>query len=671
MHDTCRLNFSRTPAALRLFVMLCALASSAQAAAPLVGLWRFDEGSGTNVADASGFGNNGWLASDGGTLPTWDSGRPGMGGALRFSNDGSTHSYVEIPGTKSLRVGPTAASGWTLAAWAYEDSGGTSDFVATYGRILTIDDGAAFQLESGASGDGQMYTWSRAATAWQIGWGATSAVAPLLDQWVHWAVVYDGKTLTLYRNAGAGAHGGLDSRTVTAALAFAESTGEVHIGAELGQSGNRNWNGLLDDVAIFAGALSAAEVRTIMGGDFSAHLGGPARIVTAPQPVSALAGSTVDFDVVAQGQAPLIFQWFFNATNRIQGATNSTLGLTNVSATLAGAYMVVVSNALGAATSAPVQLTVHAPSVALAALWRFDEGAGTNVADASGHGNGGTLMTDGAQAPSWAPGKPGFGSALSFSNDGQTHMYVDIPGSPSLQIGPSAADPWTLTCWAMETGDGSGGFAATYGRLLVIDGGDAFQWESGAAGDAQMYTWSRAVPAWQHGWGDSSQTAPILDQWVHWALVYDGALLTVYRNGNQGGTGGVASFPVSASLSFPGSTGSVQLGTEPSQPASRQWNGLLDDVAFFTGALTQAQLQTVMSGDFSAYLPVPLTAAFVGGRLSVSWPAAAGPAGLESSTNLTGAAWEAVAAAPTLQNGAYVVPVTTDARTRFFRLLGR
>ena len=81
-----------------------------------------------------------------------------------------------------MLIGQTATNPWTITAWAYEDSNGTSDYVATYGRILVIDDGTAFQLESGASGDGELYTWARANTQWQVPWGMGSTVAPLLDQ---------------------------------------------------------------------------------------------------------------------------------------------------------------------------------------------------------------------------------------------------------------------------------------------------------------------------------------------------------------------------------------------------------------------------------------------------------------------------------------------------------
>src|SRR5690349_13286390 len=74
---------------------------AASAAAPAVGLWRFNEGSGTNAADSSGFGNNGTLTGENGNVPAWVAGQAGFGGALRFTNDGLDHAYVDIPGSSS------------------------------------------------------------------------------------------------------------------------------------------------------------------------------------------------------------------------------------------------------------------------------------------------------------------------------------------------------------------------------------------------------------------------------------------------------------------------------------------------------------------------------------------------------------------------------------------
>ena len=58
----------------------------------------------------------------------------------------------------------------------------------------------------------------------------------------------------------------------------------------------------------------------------------------------------------------MIYQWFFNGTNVISCATtNACLDLTNLQPSQAGAYTVVLTNAFGAVTSAPVRLGVIPP----------------------------------------------------------------------------------------------------------------------------------------------------------------------------------------------------------------------------------------------------------------------------------------------------------------------
>ena len=72
-----------------------------------------------------------------------------------------------------------------------------------------------------------------------------------------------------------------------------------------------------------------------------------------------MAGSNVTFSVVAGGQLPLSYQWQFNGTN-IANATNASLTLTGLTTNQTGNYSVVVTNALGSATSSNSALVVLA-----------------------------------------------------------------------------------------------------------------------------------------------------------------------------------------------------------------------------------------------------------------------------------------------------------------------
>ncbi|MDO8541530.1 MAG: glycoside hydrolase family 9 protein [Opitutaceae bacterium] len=81
-------------------------------------------------------------------------------------------------------------------------------------------------------------------------------------------------------------------------------------------------------------------------------------ITTQPQPQVTTIGAGATFSVVATGTAPLAYQWSRYATT-LAGATGASLALTNVQATDAGSYSVVVANAVGAASSEAAILTVN------------------------------------------------------------------------------------------------------------------------------------------------------------------------------------------------------------------------------------------------------------------------------------------------------------------------
>jgi hypothetical protein len=84
-------------------------------------------------------------------------------------------------------------------------------------------------------------------------------------------------------------------------------------------------------------------------------------ITSPPQSQTACVGSTVSFGVSATGSPPLACRWLFDATNALSDGANGFLRLTNVQPAQAGAYTVVVTNAAGAATSAPAMLGVIPP----------------------------------------------------------------------------------------------------------------------------------------------------------------------------------------------------------------------------------------------------------------------------------------------------------------------
>jgi len=83
-------------------------------------------------------------------------------------------------------------------------------------------------------------------------------------------------------------------------------------------------------------------------------------------------GSTVSFSAHAVGNAPLEYQWFFNAGS-LTNETNATLTLTNVSSGQAGNYWITATNSYGNATSSVVSLTLTNTSRSTNVVYSPDE----------------------------------------------------------------------------------------------------------------------------------------------------------------------------------------------------------------------------------------------------------------------------------------------------------
>lgn len=130
------------------------------------------------------------------------------------------------------------------------------------------------------------------------------------------------------------------------------------------------------DIAGATGAtLSLPNVQSASAGDYTVVVSNSAGSVTSasaaltvliapaitqqPQSQTVTAGTDVIFSVIAEGSAPLRYQWKFNGNDIVTlSATTRTLTLINVQSLQAGDYTVVVTNSAGSITSAMATLTV-------------------------------------------------------------------------------------------------------------------------------------------------------------------------------------------------------------------------------------------------------------------------------------------------------------------------
>jgi len=229
----------------------------------LVGLWRFEEGSGVKAADDSPADNDGTLVGGAGFLND-----PERGSVMSFDGSGwvDTGAFVTELGNADFSYAvwlkTTQAGGVMISKQSNDDAWWWSE------KKLYISPGPGG--DGGGSPAGAVSTVGFA-TDW------ISSVGPLVNDgaWHHVALTFqrglvgshpasiyvDGQPVPGY--ARQDYNGLADILTDT-----------VYMGRTPGGEGTSNFVGLLDDVAIFSVALTQQQVSAILSGDFGEFTGG-------------------------------------------------------------------------------------------------------------------------------------------------------------------------------------------------------------------------------------------------------------------------------------------------------------------------------------------------------------------------------------------------------------
>ena len=101
----------------------------------------------------------------------------------------------------------------------------------------------------------------------------------------------------------------------------------------------------------------------------------PPSITTQPAGSTNVVGATANFNVVADGTAPLNYQWQANGTNLVD-ATNATLTLKNITSDQDGIYTVTVTNGAGSIISSNAVLSIYATAAATLGGYSFSGDTG-------------------------------------------------------------------------------------------------------------------------------------------------------------------------------------------------------------------------------------------------------------------------------------------------------
>ncbi len=239
----------------------------------LVGWWKFEEGEGTRIIDFSGHGNHGTIVPGTGGTVQWAEGLFNL--ALQFLGDDRGH--VDLP---PRIVTPTKGSvlmwiNTTQGNAANDDEGMLWYGTAAGGDGYTNTDNE-MHLNIDDPGEGELDFYLGGGSGVTIDGPRVGGIG-----WIHVAATWD---LTggckLYVNGvqvGSAAHTGLNTNLAIIRLGRPVATG----------SGNRYYDGLMDDVRLFNYAVTAAKVSEIMNkGEDPLRAGSPKPATGALAPIN-------------------------------------------------------------------------------------------------------------------------------------------------------------------------------------------------------------------------------------------------------------------------------------------------------------------------------------------------------------------------------------------------
>lgn len=304
-----------------------------------------------------------------------------------------------------------------------------------------------------------------------------------------------------------------------------------------------------------------------------------------PDNATRVAGSSVTFEVVAAGEQ-LSYQWQ-KGTNDIPGATQSKYTIAAVTKADAGQYRCIVSNPGGSVASAYATLTVlDVPEDAaslrngLAVYLPFED----NYTDASGNNRHGTAVG----SPSFAAGKVGRRAVrVSSQQASSSYNYVTLGENGSVPFGQDS--DFTVAFW-MKTERVVGDPSIVANKNWAS--GNNTGWSIGTQTDGRI-EWNYKRSSESRKDLDLVQRGNLLNtpNWVHVTVVWriNGNAET-YFNGDLVDSRSIA--PGSGDIYDPSLA--LNLGQDGTgQYGYGEWDGLLDEVAIWTRALSAGEVLTL------------------------------------------------------------------------------
>lgn len=400
--------------------------------------------------------------------------------------------------------------------------------------------------------------------------------------WHHLVVVFDNGNFLVYLD---GALAGSTFRV----LGFTDTVKPTQLGSASPNVMSEGWVGMLDEVAFYADALTPETISA----HYQAFFEGSAPVITdQPRGGTYLPGVQLTLAVKATGPN-LAYQWFKGAA-ALPGKTETNLTFPSLAAGDAGTYSVTVTNQAGAVPSAQVTVAVS-PTLPIA-LGRY-QAAVSNETSLISYYTFDRLSAEDVYGPydgtrmgtaDWGQGIGG-GAGQGLLLNGNGHVSLGYVPELDFPSGSGTVEAWVRADWADRAG---------YPCMLGNRDGVTV-WSLHLSGDKKTLTSYNGIDSL----GYTVPAGGAGTNWHHVAVVFDAGTSTYYWDG---------ALIATRNQVFGTGPASVQFGSSANLATAEGWEGMLDEVAFYSTALPAASILAHYNALFLGDPPV-ITAQPAGG----------------------------------------------------------
>lgn len=536
---------------------------------------------------------------------------------------GGAGQGLSLTGVGHMNIGQVPAfdftAGGTVEGWVRADWAERTGYPVMFAN--RDDSGTIWSLHMAADKKWLTCYNGSASAGYQIPGGGAGT------NWHHVAAVFDSGNTIYYWDG-----------VVIATNAVVLGTGpaSVQLGSSASLTTAEGWAGMLDEVAFYSAPLPSSAIQA----HYNAYFQGDPPIITG-QPTGGyfLTGRGYTLSVSATG-AGLHYQWYKDGV-LVPNATNSTLGAGSLTAAHSGVYYVTISNNGGSTNSASATIRVGSDMASyqaavrsqtnLLSYYTFDKGDAQD--DKNAHP--GTI----ANVVNFDLG-PGGVTNQSLLLDGTGHIDLGQVADFDFVNG-GTVEGWIRPNWSTVPG---------YDPCIFANRNGGSVWS------VHMERWKNLIGNWN---GDRFQTLPIsgANAWHHYAITFAGGKVYMYWDGLPIGM-------LIQDISF-SSGRTTQLGSTAPTTTTDAWMGNLDEVAFYSGALSADTIWNHYLAMVAPQTPAPMLAFGLNGKqLTLSWPAETSGFTLQWSPDLTAGSWTAVEG---VVNNQATVDVSTG--KKFYRLV--